>query len=330
MVVEYANYLKSQGHDVVILTNLVDTVFDVQPKIEKISRIENKTGTIVDAIFKKRDYDVIIADVTMLIMFLSLRNRKKLLYFSQDYDESYYNGTVMKLLIRVVYFYCLRILKIPVIAVSEELGQLLRRRFNAVVYVVPNGIDTDVFYPDRDEEYLALKGNSKVILVFARSDYRKGFDIAAKVLLNFKKEIDNGQLSVWAVGENIDVPFKMRNFGFVPPEKLRKILSCSDTLLYPSRHEGLPLFVLEAMACGCPVVTTEAVNITTHKVSSLKCRIDNTAECTDAIEKMLYDDFLRRKIAFNGLKEAEKYSLFYGREKFERQLDVIRKQAISK
>jgi len=320
MVLEYANHLKSQGHDVVILTNIVKTIFDLQPRIKRISRIRSKLGTIVNAVFNKRDCDVIIADVIMVTLFLSLRNKKSLVYFSQDYDESYYNGFFMKMLIRVVYFYCLRILKIPVIAVSEELGHLLRRRFNADVLVVPNGIDTDLFYPDRDEEYLDLKGNNKVILVFARSDYRKGFDIAAKVLLNFKKEIDIGDMSVWAVGENIEVPFKMRNFGFVPPEKLRKILSCSDALLYPSRHEGLPLFVLEAMACGCPVVTTKAVTIVQDEIDALVCEIGEVDACSKALKRIITDNGIREKIISNGLKKIKNYSILSSKEKFE---DII-------
>lgn len=327
MVIEYANHLLFQGHDVVIAATVVDTVFDVRTQVETITKADKrKTSTILNAILMKRNYDVIVADIIVMILLLSLRNRKKLIYFAQDYDESYYKYVPMKWLIRAVYFYCLSILKIPVIAVSEDLGSLLRQRFNANATVVPNGVDTAVFYPDRDERYLSLKGGSKVILVFARNDYRKGFDIAVKVLSGFKGEIDDGRISVWAVGEEIEVPFKIKNFGFVPPEKLRKVLSCSDVLLYPSRHEGLPLFVLEAMACGCPVVTTDAVGITTNGISSLKCKIEDVNGCNETLKRMLTDDSLRDKIVANGLKEAEHYSLSYSKDSFEKQLETFAKR----
>lgn len=207
MVVEYANYLKSKGHDVVILTSLVNTIFRLQARIEKISNHGKKIHTIISAAFKKRDHDVIVADIIVMVFFLSLRNRKRLVYFAQDYDEAYYKSIFMKMLIRSVYFYCLRVLRIPVIAVSKKLGQLLKRRFDADVAVVPNGVDISDFYPDKKEEYLSFKNGNKVILVFARSDFRKGFDIAIKVLSNFKKDIDEGNILVWAVGEDIDVPF---------------------------------------------------------------------------------------------------------------------------
>ncbi|GBD97256.1 GDP-mannose-dependent alpha-(1-6)-phosphatidylinositol monomannoside mannosyltransferase [bacterium BMS3Abin06] len=322
MVVEYANHLTSQGHDAVILTNIVDTIFDVRTRIEKISGSTTKTGTIINALFKKRDYDVIVADIIMMNFFLSFRNRKKLLCFAQDYDESYYKGFFMKMLIRAVYFYCLRILKIPVIAVSDELGELLRKRFNADVSVVRNGIDTDVFYPDRDEKYRSLKSNSKVILVFARSDYRKGFDIAIQVLSNFRNDIDNGNISVWAIGEDIDVPFKIRKFGFVPPDELRRILSCSDVLLYPSRHEGLPLFVLEAMACGCPVVTTKAVKFVKNHTDALQSKVEDVKSLVDLVATLINNENIGSKIMQEAFETVKRFNIKHSMNMFENDLST--------
>lgn len=319
MVVEYANHLLSQGHDVVIAANVVDTVFDVRTQIETITKADKgKISTILKAILMKRNSDVIVADIIVMTLLLSLRNREKLVYFAQDYDESYYKYVPMKWFIRAVYFYCLNILKIPVIAVSEDLGSLLRQRFNANVTVIPNGVDTAVFYPDRDERYFSLKGGSKVILVFARSDYRKGFDIAITVLTRFKEEIENDRISVWAVGEDIYSPFKMRNFGFVKPEELRKILSCADLLLYPSRHEGLPLFILEAMACGCAVITTTASEaIAQNGINALVSPLDDSEELEKAVIRGLSDELLRTKLIGGGIETATRYELKKSAEMFE-------------
>jgi glycosyltransferase involved in cell wall biosynthesis len=319
MVVEYANYLTSQGHDVVIMANIVDTIFTVKAKINPISHSnKSKIKTIMSALFLKNSFDVIIADIIVMTFLLAVRNRICLLYFAQDYDESYYKNPLMKILIRAVYFYSLRILAIPVIAVSEELGQLLKRRFNANVSIVPNGVDTDIFYPDRDEEYLVLKGSGKVILVFARSDYRKGFDLAVKVLAGFSKKIEDGIISVWAVGEDIEVPFKMRYFGFVPPEKLRKILSCSDVLLYPSRHEGLPLFVLEAMACGCPVVTTKTVGFVIDGKNGLIA--DTAPQFGEKLITVLKNSQEGEYIKHQGFEAAKRYNLHSSKRSFEKTL----------
>ncbi len=328
MIVEHANHLASQGHDVFIFINVIDTVFQLKAKVKQVSTTGTKLDTVLAALFQKRDCDVLIADIIIMVLFLSLRNKSRVLYFAQDYDESYYRNFFSRMLIRFVYFFCLRILRVPVIAVSEELGQLLRERYNADVTVVPNGVDVNLFYPDRDSSYLSLKGESKVILLFARSDYRKGFDIALKVLTAFKDEINNNSISVWTVGETTTTPFKIRSFGFVSPEILRKILSCADVLLYPTRHEGLPLFVLESMACGCPVITTEAVPLGVDGESIVKHKIEDVDACVKALRKVLSDSSLKNKLKSNGLLESRKYSLSKSVLRFESELQNFLKDRV--
>ncbi|MBF0337998.1 MAG: glycosyltransferase family 4 protein [Nitrospirae bacterium] len=315
MVVEHANYLVSRGHDVTIATNVLDTVFEVKAEVHRISRFRSKAVTILKALTFAESYDVIIADIIMMVFFLSFKNKKRLVCFAQDYDESYYKGAPMKWFIRAAYFYCLTLQRIAAIPVSEALGQLLVRRFRANVHVVANGVDTEVFYPD--PEYMPLKDGRPVVLVFGRSDYRKGFDLGLRVLARFKAEIDSGALAVWSVGEELDTPFKMRRFGFVTPDRLRKILSASDVLLYPSRHEGLPLFVLEALACGAPVVTTEAVNILTHGVDAVVCPVGDVDCLAEGVRGVLGNVSLKSSLIAGGFSTVKKYTLSQCKRLFE-------------
>ncbi len=320
MVTEYANYLKFKGHDVTILTNIVDTVFDIQAKVENISRGKSKLSTIIHALFFNKKSDLIIADIIIMTLLLSFRNRKNLLYFAQDYDESYYKSSIMKLFIRLIYYICLNFLKIPTIAVSEKLGTLLKQRFSANVKVINNGVDTNLFYPDKDEVYLSLKGKSKVILIFSRSDFRKGFDLAIRVLEKFKNRIDAGEISVWSVGEHIPVSFPLKYFGFVTPEILRKLLSCSDIFFYPSRHEGLPLFILEAMSCGCPVVTTEASNIVKDGFNGLVCPVEDTECLEEKIKSIFSNKELANILIKNSKDTVSKFDLNNSKYLFENTL----------
>ena len=49
----------------------------------------------------------------------------------------------------------------------------------------------------------------------------------------------------------------MRFFGWVPPEQLAEWMSAADVFCMASRREGCPNVVIEALACGTPVVATD-------------------------------------------------------------------------
>jgi len=324
MVVEYANYLYAQGHDVTILTSHVDSVFKVNAKIVQISRRKKIIITLIKALFKKYDFDIIIADIVILSLALALRNKKSVVYFAQDYDESYYRNPMLRMLIRTAYYVNLNLLKVRTIAVSETLGQLLRTRFSARVDVVLNGVDKTVFYPDCDQNLLSLKGNKKAVLVFARSDYRKGFDLALRTISKFKNDIENGLLAIWVIGDKVRGSLEVHNFGKVTAQSLRKILSSVDVLLYPSRHEGLPLLILESLSCGCPVVTTEAVTILTNNYDGLVCGIGDVECLANSLSIILYDNEKRKNLITHGYCTADRYSLEKGKRLFLQVLKDVR------
>ncbi len=206
MIAEHANHLSQKGHHVNIVTSIFDSVFTFIPPVNSL-RFKNKMATIVKALFWKSESDIVIADIIMMSFLLSFRNRAKVVYFAQDYDEEYYQSSFMKLLIRFTYILCLKHLKIPVIAVAPHLADIFRNRFRGNVALVPNGVDTSVFHEDRNDRYIDLKKNKQVVLIFARSDYRKGFDVACTVLKSLRKEIERNILEVWCVGEQLFLPF---------------------------------------------------------------------------------------------------------------------------
>lgn len=111
--------------------------------------------------------------------------------------------------------------------------------------------------------------------------------------------------------------FEMKKFGFVSPEELRRILSCSDVLLYPSRHEGLPLFVLEAMACGCPVVTTEAVKILEDGLDGLICPVEDVDCISEKLHLLLNNRIDGNALTINAHAKVDRFNIDTSKQLFD-------------
>ena len=323
MTLAHASFLAAVGHQVVIKTNQVDTVFDLDPlvRIEK-PRYPGAMGTLIAAALERFDADRVIADIIPLVALLLLRNRDKLIYFAQDYDESYYKNLVQKLLIRSLYLVALRLAGVATLSVSDRLGELLRRRFRARVREVGNGIDAGLFYPDPDPA-LADPGTGRFsVLLLSRGDQRKGFDVAVRAL-EILRDAGSASVEVWTVGEPATGKFpglRHRDFGYLGEAELRRVLSSADCFLYPTRHEGFGLMVLEAMACRCPVVTTAAVPFAVDGENVLLCGIDDPVGAAGQLRRLHCDGALRLSLAGEGERLAARLTLDAASRRFAHEL----------
>ena len=323
MIVAHANHLVSAGHDVCITAALFDTLFALDQRITcgKLPS-KNKLSTIVSALKTNFDANLIIADIIPMACFLSLRNDKKVIYYAQDYDESYYTSSFFKGLVRYFYYIGLRLFGTPAIAVSHPLAELLRKKFQANVLVAENGIDPAVFYKDIDTYLTELKGNRRAFLILSRSDPRKGFDIARDVMERLSESLSD-KFEVWTVGEpcvGIFPRLVHRDFGYIGEERLRQIMSSSDLFFYPTRHEGFPLMPLEAIACGCPVVTTTAVPYGSSESAIRMTDIADVASMSRLLSDLITNESLFAEFRHQASDTIVRYNLATCESKFVRHL----------
>ena len=320
MIALHASHLARCGHHVVIMTNVVNTVFSLDEKVKIVPlKFKGKLGTLFSAVLQKCDADLVIADIIPMTCFLSLRFWRKVVYFAQDYDESYYDSPLLKSLIRLFYCIGLSLCRIPAITVSHQLAGLLLKRFKAKLFVAENGVDTNVFYPDPDLELIAAKSNRNAVLLLSRNDQRKGFDLARAVIDHLSKSHAN-MFEVWTVGEKCSGVFDglvHRDFAYVGEEKLRQIMSSADVFLYPTRHEGFGLMPLEAFACRCPVVTTEAVSYVRDGFNALVSPVGDVASLAVKVGLLLGDCNLAERLSAEGLTFSAEHSLCNSLETFE-------------
>jgi O-antigen biosynthesis alpha-1,3-mannosyltransferase len=97
--------------------------------------------------------------------------------------------------------------------------------------------------------------------------------------------------------------------GFVPDDQLFALYRSARMLLYPSLQEGFGLPVLEAMACGCPVITANTSSL--PEVAGDAAILADPSDApglADAIHKLLTDDALARELSQKGLRRAAQFS----------------------
>jgi len=97
--------------------------------------------------------------------------------------------------------------------------------------------------------------------------------------------------------------------GYVAQEHLSAIYSMASVFVYPSLYEGFGLPVVEAMACGTPVITSNVSSIP-EVVGDAAVLIDpiNKEELALTIERVLGDEDLRESLRISGIARAKTFS----------------------
>jgi len=97
--------------------------------------------------------------------------------------------------------------------------------------------------------------------------------------------------------------------GYVPEEKLPSLYSGSLFFVYPSYYEGFGLPILEAMACGTPVITSNRSSMPEIAGdAAVLFNPDNQQELYSTMMLLIQDEELRSEMSRKGIIQAAKYS----------------------
>jgi glycosyltransferase involved in cell wall biosynthesis len=102
---------------------------------------------------------------------------------------------------------------------------------------------------------------------------------------------------------------RMRRIGVVPEAELIELYSGADLFLMPSFYEGFGFPALEALACGCPTITSNVSSLpeVTGDAAILTLPGDTNALAA-AIERVLTSPVLREDLRQRGLVQAQRFS----------------------
>jgi glycosyltransferase involved in cell wall biosynthesis len=97
--------------------------------------------------------------------------------------------------------------------------------------------------------------------------------------------------------------------GWIAEEDIPLLYSAATVFVYPSRYEGFGLPVLEAMACGTPVVTTNAASIPELAgPAAFQIDPDDTKHMAAPIIRLCTEEESRDDLIERGFNQVEKFS----------------------
>ena len=135
-----------------------------------------------------------------------------------------------------------------------------------------------------------------------------GKQAAAK---NFDKKHPENRDLVWLQDYYQNQKPKTRNLfllGYVSTEDLAAIYSLATVYCQPSFDEGFGLPVLEAMACGCPVVSSNCGSLLEIAGDAAEIVKPTVEGLTAGIKKVINNKNLREKLSKLGLERAREFS----------------------
>lgn len=107
----------------------------------------------------------------------------------------------------------------------------------------------------------------------------------------------------------LSLPNNVKHVGYVSDGELRALYGQASCFIYPSFYEGFGLPPLEAMACGCPVIVSQAASLPeVCGDAALYCNPHCPEDIAKKIALMMSDDDLRAKFRQKGLERAELFT----------------------
>jgi len=199
--------------------------------------------------FKKKDYDIVHSHYSLSSYVASLAGAKNQVVslMGSDVQKRFFGCIILKL------FYCIfwKSLILKSNSMKERVG--IKKCF-----IIPNGVDFEKF-KEIDKKIAKEKINfnlqKKHIIFVANPDrYEKNFNLAKEAF----DLLDDKSVELNVICE-------------VPYEMILYYMNAADVLLLTSLWEGSPNVIKEAMACNCPIVSTD--------VGDVKEVIKNTEGC---------------------------------------------------
>jgi GalNAc-alpha-(1->4)-GalNAc-alpha-(1->3)-diNAcBac-PP-undecaprenol alpha-1,4-N-acetyl-D-galactosaminyltransferase len=183
---------------------------------------------------------------------------------------------------------------------TEAIAEWARARFRIPVHVLPNPVQLEAWQvPPRRGRRV------KRVVAVGRLARQKGFDLLIASFAQLAEKHSDWSLVIYGEGSertaletqigNLSLGQRIKLAGL--SRDLPSILGSSDLFVLPSRYEGYPNALVEALAAGLPVIATDCPGATKQIVDGgrfgLLIESESIDALTGALDRMMSDDDLR-------------------------------------
>lgn len=297
VVYQYANFISERGNSVyiyywsrggenskkiprILMHQFRKLIATSEPKWFKLHKNIKKRAIIDINDNSVRDADITICtsiDTVEKVMNLSKKKGKKI-HFVQGHENWFIGEKETQ-----------RIYKLDMdkIVVSSYLKEIISKTYKGNIYLVRNGIDTDCFYPTNTHN-----DNIFSISMMFNANCQKNSEMGIRIFEKLKQEYPKLEVYLFSVEKRPEnIPLWINFKTMANESELRDIYNNTAIYCCTSDSEGYGLPSLEAMACGCTLVTTNnkgCLEYAVHDYNSLVSEIRD--------EKKMYENI---KYLFN-------------------------------
>lgn len=148
------------------------------------------------------------------------------------------------------------------IFVSDVTKERFRLSADDIITTIPNGIDSDLLKCSAKEDYYLL-------FISSVDFYKKGIDLLLNAFSVISPLYQDVELFIAGQGRDFDtvkheieklpaaIKKNIRLLGWISGESKADLISSALFVVLPSRHESQPISLLEAAACGKPVIVSD-------------------------------------------------------------------------
>ena len=200
---------------------------------------------------------------------------------------------------------------------------------HAIIDLIPNGVDLESYTP------VKRTWSPVRLLSVGRLVHQKGLDLAVRALAGLQ-DLDwhwsiagdgKARPELEGMVADLGIASRVTFLGWLDRVSLKKAYDQANLFLFPSRHEGMPNAVLEAMACGLPVVASHIAGneeLVEPGKSGLLVRSESVEDLQVSLRLLLTnEDRCRTMGAASRARVASQYSWQRSTEQYADQLKQL-------